>query len=69
VSIIDDHQHRITRCTSCQAPIVFLTTKRGSNMPVDADSVKPEDRDYEAGRHIPHFAVCPHASQHRKPRR
>ena len=62
------HERRITRCRSCQARIVWLKTAAGKNMPVDADTVEPEDTEYDAERHESHFATCPTANQHRKPR-
>lgn len=62
------HERRITRCKSCRAMIVWLKTSTGANMPVDADSVAPEDVEYEHGRHVSHFGTCPNAGQHRKPR-
>lgn len=62
------HERRITRCKTCRARIIWFRTASGKNMPVDADSVKPEDDEYEHGRHISHFATCGQAAQHRRPR-
>lgn len=62
------HERRITRCRSCRAKIIFLPTAAGKSMPVDADSVKPEDEEFDAKKHISHFSQCPNANQHRKPR-
>ncbi len=60
----------MAKCRSCDADIVWLKTKAGKNMPVDAD----EDAvvDAEAGRlfdrdeHTSHFETCPDAEKHRK---
>lgn len=62
----EQHERRITRCRSCKARIIFLRTSSGKAMPVEADSVEPEDETFEAGRHESHFAKCPAASKFRK---
>jgi hypothetical protein len=59
---------QLTRCRSCQAGIVWLKTKSGKNMPVDADTWvqgQPPIFNPDLG-HITHFATCPNADQHRK---
>jgi len=63
------HEKRITRCRSCNARIVFLKTASGKNMPVDADTVEATDTEFDSTRHKSHFAECPAANQHRKPRK
>ena len=64
----EEHERRIVRCSSCRAQIIWLKTAKGKNMPVDADTVKPEDTVFDAeSDHISHFATCPNANQHRKP--
>jgi hypothetical protein len=60
------HERRIVRCRSRNAKIIWFKTERGSNMPVDADTVEPEDQELELPRHISHFATCPNANQHRR---
>lgn len=60
------HERRITRCSSCRARIIWLKTETGKNMPVDADTVEPEDDQFDPARHKSHFAICPNADQHRK---
>lgn len=60
------HEKRITRCRSCNARIIFLTTAAGKKMPIDADTVEPDDEEFDAQRHESHFASCPNAGQHRK---
>lgn len=62
------HERRITRCKSCRAKIIWLKTAAGKNMPVDSDTVSPEDEEYDSTRHESHFAKCPGANQHRRPR-
>ncbi len=62
------HERRITRCRSCNARIIFLPTASGKRMPVEADSVEPEDEWFDAERHESHFAKCHAADKHRRPR-
>ena len=62
------HERRIVRCKSCRAMIIWFRTASGKNMPVDADTVRPEDEELDLSRHVSHFATCAHANQHRKPR-
>ena len=57
-----------TRCNSCGAEIVWFRTKRGVRMPVNEGSTQPTDRDLDLSRHISHFATCPNADHHRRPR-
>lgn len=60
------HEHRITRCKSCRAKIIWFKTDAGRNMPVDADTVEADDEELDLERHVSHFATCPQANQHRK---
>jgi hypothetical protein len=57
-------------CGSCRMPIVWFRTKSGKKMPVDATSTLPTDAEHQLDlkRHKPHWATCPNADQHRKPR-
>ena len=60
----------MSACKSCGAAIVWVKTKGGKNMPVDADTFKAGDPSVfmpEIG-HQSHFATCPNADKHRKPR-
>lgn len=71
MSFLDDdtteaHERRITRCKSCRAQIIWFRTPAGKNMPVDADTVEPEDDDLDLSRHVSHFATCPQSGQHRR---
>lgn len=65
------HERRITRCTSCHAKVIWFKTAAGNKMPVDADTVEPTDNveELDLARHQSHFASCPNASKHRKPRK
>jgi len=64
------HERRIVRCRepTCNARIIFLHTAAGNPIPVDADTVEPEDQQYEPGKHEPHFATCKTPARFRKPR-
>jgi hypothetical protein len=62
----EEHERRITRCRSCRAKIIWFKTEGGRNMPVDADTVEPDDDEWDPPRHISHFATCPNADKHRK---
>lgn len=62
------HERRITRCNSCRARIIWLPTPAGRAMPIDADTVGPDDQEFQHGKHGPHWATCPNADQHRKPK-
>lgn len=69
----------MTSCKSCGAAIVWAKTcERGKSMPLDAQMViggnvkltegvavvvRPGD-----GDHVSHFATCPNANKHRKPK-
>lgn len=57
------------KCRSCQRPIVWLRTATGKSMPADASSVGPDDGLFDPKKHISHFATCPNADKHRKPRK
>lgn len=46
---------RASSCRSCDAAIFWIKTAAGKSMPVDRDGTS-------------HFATCPHAAQHRRPR-
>lgn len=67
-SKIARHARRITRCRSCRARIVWLETHAQKTMPVDADTVDPADVLFDRNAHRSHFATCPNAKRHRKPR-
>lgn len=71
------------RCKSCDAPILWVRTGTGRLMPLDAvptdtgnvlivddiAGVYPDiDPALKLKRYTPHFATCPGAAAHRKPR-
>ena len=67
--IVTMAEYKEVPCKSCDALIVWMKTKTGANMPVNAKSAKFGDTIYDASAgHISHFATCPNASLHRKPR-
>lgn len=59
---------KIDACRSCGADVVWLKARTGSNMIVDADTVCDGDVFYDHSRHRSHWATCPNAAQHRKPK-
>ena len=64
----DAHERRIVRCRSCNARIIWLKTEAGANMPVDADTVERDQETFDPKEHVSHFATCPNANAHRRPR-
>jgi hypothetical protein len=63
----------ITKCKSCGADIMFVTTPAGRQTPVDLKPkklwVKDPDEHIWAlcDCHESHFSTCPNAAEHRKP--
>jgi hypothetical protein len=51
---------------SCGKPIVFVVTKRGKRMPVEPLDRTANGKQVRRGES--HFAHCPHAALHRRPR-
>lgn len=66
--LLERHERRIVRCRSCRAQIIWFKTDNGRNMPVDADTVDPEDQELDLDVHKSHFATCKDAGTWRKPR-
>ena len=60
--------HQQIPCRECGAYIIFLPTASGKRMPVDAESVDEDDEEFEAKRHISHFATCSKPERFRRPR-
>ena len=66
----------ISSCKSCGAKIVWMKTKKGKNIPVDftekvrvfLDFTTPRPLTFNHKTMTSHFATCPQADQHRKPR-
>lgn len=54
------------KCKKCPQMIVWLPTKSGKQMPVDAQTVRENDTMYDAKVHVSHFATCPAARDFRK---
>lgn len=56
---------QIEHCRKCQKAIVWMKTRNGKNMPVDAETVLDEDTEFTKERHVSHFATCPYAESFR----
>lgn len=54
-----------SNCKSCGQQIVWFKTKKGKNIPVNAETVEPGDDELDLPRHIAHFTTCPNADAHR----
>lgn len=54
--LIGDHE--IARCKFCGEDIVFLVTKRGHPLPVNAGDVEPEDSQFIFNKHARHKDSC-----------
>jgi hypothetical protein len=73
---MDAQAMKITPCRSCKAPLVWLKTASGKNMPLDADWYAQrfdidDDApafDYKTHHEGVHWATCPHAIEHRRDR-
>lgn len=67
-------------CRSCGAPILWGVTDQGRRMPLDptamsegvrftfTEGVLIERVEGELFGHVSHFATCPNAAEHRRPR-
>lgn len=71
-----------TYCRSCNAPIVWVLTKSGKRMPIDATPVETGNivlngitaEVLKAGvvpaqgvpRYVSHFSTCPQSAEHRR---
>jgi hypothetical protein len=69
----------VAHCSSCGAPIEWVKTTKGRNMPLDLRSrpngnvtVREDGRAVVgatgSGNRVSHFATCPNGPAHRKPR-
>lgn len=57
------------QCKSCRAHIEWIRTPAGKNIPIDpARIVIIDDLGQSVAGHISHFATCPDAAKHRKPK-
>lgn len=66
-------KHEIAKCGNkkrkgCGARIIWLRTRRGRFMPIEPESVEPDDELYDHGRHVVHWASCPYADWFRSSR-
>lgn len=75
---------RVTRCSTCRAPIVWFLTRNGRKMPLDAVEVDDGDfvivddvaqrvppftvLDPDVQRFTSHFVTCPDRDLHRQAR-
>ena len=61
---------RQTECRSCHAPIIFVETKTGKKMPLDAKPFSAVQVKEGVGEviqvYMPHWATCSKADQHRR---
>jgi len=64
--MIGDLEVALCRGKDCGADIVWLVTKAGKAIAVDAEQVEEGDDQFEYGRHIAHFTTCPNADDFRR---
>jgi hypothetical protein len=43
--------------------MIFLPTKAGRHMPIDAETVEEGDLVYTPPKHMPHWTTCPERDQ------
>ena len=62
---------KIDECRGCGEAIVFLTTRGGKPIPVNAETVLDDaEEEFDESRgHVAHFAMCPEAARFRKEKR
>lgn len=58
----------MSACKTCGKTIIWLKTAHGKNIPVDAKEGVEETHTFDPKQHTSHFATCPQANAHRKPR-
>lgn len=56
---------KIAHCRGCRAEVVWMKTRRGKNIQVEADTFHHE-KEFQYGRHIAHFSNCPKADEFRR---
>jgi hypothetical protein len=66
---------RAAECRTCHATVFWITTANDRKMPVDCEvdgGMQPSrnagGRGAVDGRGVSHFATCPYANAHRRPR-
>lgn len=58
---------KIEKCRKCPAKIVWLYTKNQKPIPVNADTVKPGDVEYDETKgHVTHFRTCEFAKEFKR---
>jgi hypothetical protein len=60
--------HVRVECRACGKLMVWLPTKAGKRMPVNAETVLPDDVLFDHEKHVSHFSDCPQAARFRRPR-
>jgi len=65
VSPVNERAEVMSKCKSCHAEIVWLKSKKGKNIPVDAETYHGEEG-FDFEKHRAHFATCPNAEDFRK---
>ena len=59
--------HQTKACDSCGASLIFLKTATGKWMPVDAETVSPDDAQYEPrSGHVSHWETCDDPARFRR---
>ena len=71
-----DKERKITMpCRACEAEIAFAVTKKGKNMPINAESLSEFDTEllsrgekiqFRFKEHEPHWNTCPDAADFRQ---
>ena len=64
--LIGDHEIVSCRGKDCDAEFVWLVTKAGKPIAVNADNVQADDDQFRYSHHVAHFATCPNADDFRK---
>lgn len=64
-------KHEIAKCGNknrkgCGKPIIWLTTRRGKRIPVEPESVEPDDQLFDNDKHIKHWIACDYAEWFRE---
>lgn len=67
---IGSEEIRTSKCRACGEEIIFMPTKAGKLIPVNADTYD-YSKLFDIKKHTSHFATCPQAKQFRssKPKR
>lgn len=63
--LIGKHEILDCRGEDCDSGLVWLKTRKGKVIPVNAESVDASDELYDHKKHAPHWASCPNADDFR----